>query len=254
MLRIGAQISSIKAYLNTPGEVLQSFRKLREIGYRVVQLQWIAPSVPNGAIADALKETGLVSVSTQDYYEEVVKDLPRVLALNELCGSTRVCVSGIPGQHLSKDGVVAFAETLSALSGRLQAGGKTLVFHPRQQEFVRFGGVTAMDILLENTPDALDVLPDLYHIVRAGEDPIAWLHKLRGRMDMVHCKDSMVDADGAERLMPLGQGRIDWPPILRACEENGVLYAFAEQETWQKDAFDCMRESFDYLEEQGLVP
>ena len=54
--------------------------------------------------------------------------------------------------------------------------------------------------------------------------------------------------------MPVGQGDTDWTPVVQACLETGIPWAFVEQERWQKDAFVCMAESFDWMLQQGFRP
>ena len=51
----------------------------------------------------------------------------------------------------------------------------------------------------------------------------------------------------------MGQGVINWPPLLAAARDAGVPWVFAEQETWEQDAFVCMAQSLDYLQKQGLT-
>lgn len=96
MTKAGAQLSSLRAYLQTPQQMEETFEKLKEIGYRIVQVQWINPQIPPETVADTLRRTGLISVSTQDYYQEVRDNLAPVLRLHDLCGSKNICVSGIP--------------------------------------------------------------------------------------------------------------------------------------------------------------
>ena len=40
---------------------------------------------------------------------------------------------------------------------------------------------------------------------------------------------------------------------LAAARDAGVPWVFAEQETWEQDAFVCMAQSLDYLQKQGLT-
>lgn len=254
MVTAGAQLSSLKAYLQTPEQMEETFERIREMGYRIVQLQWINPEILPQTIAGALERTGLKSVSTQDYYQEVIDHLSATVHLHDLCGSKNICVSGIPGQFLTQEGCLAFAGELTDLSARMKALGKVVSFHPRVQEYCSFGGRSAVEILMENTPDSFQLGLDLYHLIKAGEDPERWLRRYQGRIEFVHFKDYRLDESGAEQLVPLGQGRIDWEPIVRACRETGVRWIFAEQERWEKDAFLCMAESLAFLREMGVEP
>lgn len=68
-----------------------------------------------------------------------------------------------------------------------------------------------------------------------------------GRVDLVHFKDRRKMSGNREMLMPLGEGEVDWQPIADACQKAGVQFIFAEQERWNRDAFDCAAASFRYL-------
>ncbi len=49
--------------------------------------------------------------------------------------------------------------------------------------------------------------------------------------------------------MPAGQGDTDWKEALKACREKRTPYGFVEQERWEKDPFLCLKEAFDWLNE-----
>lgn len=254
MTRAGIQVSSLKAYLQTPEQVRSTFSRLAGIGCRMVQLQWIDFSVSPACIAEALQQAGLCSVSTQDYYDVVVERMDYFLQLNDLCGSTHLCVSGIPERYRSAEGCAAYARELTGLSRRLQAEGKVLSFHPRAQEYDCFGGTPGVQLLMEQTPKEVCLGLDLYHVRKAGLDPVRWIRDYGSRIDFVHFKDGLTLPDGSQQLMPVGQGDADWGPVVRACREAEIPWAFAEQERWQKDAFVCMAESFDWMLQQGFRP
>ncbi len=252
MTRIGIQISSVRKYLQTPEDVLTSFRKVSQIGYRIIQVQWIAPAVPAEFIRDALQETQLTCAGTQDYYEVVTADLEGFIRMNDLWGSANVCVSGIPGPFRSYEGCLAFAQECNQLSELLEHQGKVLSFHPRPVDVLDFDGRNSLEVLLEHTRPELQFILDVYNLARAGLDPVPWIYKVKGRQDLIHLKDGILTPQGGDTLAPTGQGSIVWGPIFQACRETGVSYGFAEQETWQKDPFECLRESYEFIVAQGI--
>ncbi|MCU0503414.1 MAG: sugar phosphate isomerase/epimerase [Anaerolineae bacterium] len=252
MTRIGIQISSVREYLQTPEDVLASFRKVSRIGYRIIQVQWISPAVPAEFVRDALHETALTCVGTQDYYDVVTANLDGFIRMNDLWGSANVCVSGIPKRCRSYEGCLAFAEECNRLSQVLERQGKVLSFHPRAVDVLDFNGCNSLEVLLEHTRPELQFVLDVWQLVKAGLDPVVWIHKVTGRHDLIHFKDGIRTPDGNDALMPTGQGSIAWGPIFRACQEAGVKYGFAEQESWQKDPFECLRESYDFIVTHGI--
>ena len=85
---VGAQVSSLRPYLQTPQELRASLQKLADMGYRTVQMQWWNPEFEPELVAAAVWDAGLTCVSTQDLYTAVRDDFERTVRLNVLCGST----------------------------------------------------------------------------------------------------------------------------------------------------------------------
>lgn len=248
-MRLGFQVSSLKPLLTSGKGVADAFVELRKIGYRTLQIQWIDPSVPDEEVRDALLQTGLVCVSTQDYFERVEADLDRVIRQNQLWGSKLVTVSGIPKECFTAEGMRPFLKRLLRLYARLADEGLALTFHPRAMEFEPLGGMPAIDQVMDALPYDAQITLDLFHVEKAGLDLCGTVRRFAGRMDMVHFKNA---APGGEELAPVGKGDIDWAPVAAMCKKAGVKWGFVEQETWKGDPFEAMRESFSYMNGLGV--
>lgn len=247
----GIQVSSFKPVLTTGDEVRTAFRNMRNMGCDTVQLQWINFSVSPETVVQAMEEEGIRSVSTQDFYQTVVQRREYFIRLNHLCGSEWVCVSGIPGQYLSAEGVKKFAEELSGFVRELESEGLKLCFHPRHFDFrpkqeASGGSVDLVERLMERLPDSAALCLDLYHVNHAGMSMEDTIRKYRGKVCMVHFKDYR-RVDGQEVLVPAGAGDTDWSGALAACVETGIPYGFVEQERWEGDPFLRLKEGFDWL-------
>ena len=153
---VGAQVSSLRPYLQTPQELRASLQKLADMGYRTVQMQWWNPEFEPELVAAAVRDAGLTCVSTQDLYTAVRDDFERTVRLNVLCGSTCVCVSGIPAPVPDTASVLAFSAELAAMAARIAPLGMTLAFHPRAREWAPADtaepGLSCTELLLEHTP------------------------------------------------------------------------------------------------------
>jgi sugar phosphate isomerase/epimerase len=75
---------------------------------------------------------------------------------------------------------------------------------------------------------------DIYWVVTAGADPIAWLNKYPGRFTMCHVKDRKKNADpkDTDASIDLGAGGIDFKKILKAGSSKGLQYFIVEQERY----------------------
>lgn len=243
-MRSGIQISSLKPLLLNEAQVQAAFSKVAGLGCQVVQLQWIDPSVSPEYIAQALSEAGIASVSVQDFYETVLNDVSYYVRLNDLTGGKWLCVSRIPERLKSRDGLDAFVSELRAMQSKLDDHGQNLCFHPVSADFTAVPGMDAVEYLLSAMPE-MDICLDLYHLNRNCGDMPAFIRKYAGRVCMVHFKD---EKDGA--LVPAGQGEVNWDGVVKACLDTGIPYGFVEQERWDRDPYECMKEAMDWLEEE----
>ena len=244
-MREGIQISSLKPYLQTEQDASATIARVARMGYRYVQLQWFSFDVPVESIARALKENGMVSVGTQEKYDECAKRFDYFVSLNRACGSNEICMSGIPARFADAEGIKQHIADMREYGKRAAGEGMTVSYHLVEADFRRIDGKPACDILLDSLPE-IRIVADTNQLLRAKADPAKWIAAHAGRVVTVHFKDMEAPVAGA-KLKPVGQGMTDFPPIVRACREAGVQYVLAEQESWEKDAFLCMEESLAYI-------
>jgi len=241
----GIQVSSVKPLLRTQEEVSQAFRKFAQMGAKAMQVQWIDFSVPESFIAGELEKNGLYSVGTQDFFTVVQEKKEYFINLNKLCGSKSVCVSRIAPEYKSAQGLIDFCGVLNAFEKELKEEGLELCFHPTTPDYASIEGLCPVDTLMANTD--LPLCLDLYHVHKVGIDMAELIYKYEGRICMVHFKDYTVLPDGSQMLVPAGQGVIDFLPAVKACLDTNVPYAFVEQESWERDPFDCLNEALIWL-------
>jgi sugar phosphate isomerase/epimerase len=92
---------------------------------------------------------------------------------------------------------------------------------------------------------------DTYWVQHGGGDPAAWILKLKGRMPVIHLKD-MVIADKQQTMAEVGEGNLNWPAILSACQEAGVEWYAVEQDICRRNPFESLAISYRNLKAMGL--
>ena len=240
----GIQISSLKPLLKTSEQVHEVFRKVKALGCRTVQLQWIDPSVPVPVIAQALKENQIISVSVQDFYDLILENPDYYISLNAATGGTWLCVSRIPERLKSPVGLEAYIAELRAMQKRLEPWKQELCFHPVSGDFAAIPNMNAVEYLLSHMPE-LKLCLDLFHLNRCCSDMPGFIRRWGDRICMVHFKDAI-----GEALVPAGQGDTNWEGVVNACLDAGVPYAFVEQERWDRDPYLCLKEAMTWLSQE----
>jgi sugar phosphate isomerase/epimerase len=172
-------------------------------------------------------------------------------------GCDFTAIGGIPGEYGQEgaDGYRRFVWDAVPVIARLKAAGIRFGHHNHAHEFERVdpgSPRTLWDILIdEGGPDyGLEV--DLYWAWHAGVEPAALMRRCAGRTPVIHLKDREVVPKEGPVIAAIGEGNLPWDTILPACEEAGVEWYAVEQDTCRRDAFDCLRSSFEYLTTKGL--
>lgn len=252
-IKMGYQLSSITPYLDTNEKIIRSFDAIAGIGYRYVQLQGVSYDIQDQVIVKALKDAGLECVATQEDYPLGFGENPdRAILRAVLCGAKYLCCALIPQNVTSFKDLKEFSEKLFIIAEKVKKAGLIFTFHPISTDFNDMQGLRVYEQLLGLLPDDVQLTFCVNAAFAADADLYYVLAKYKGRIDLVHFKDDQIINNEIRQLMPLGQGTHDWRPILSACKHSEVKYIFAEQERWLKDAFDCAKDSFDYLVNLGL--
>ena len=126
-------------------------------------------------------------------------------------------------------------EILNTLGKKCKEAGLELLYHNHDFEYKKdSSGIVPIEYFMENTdPAYVNFQVDLYWVVKAGADPIAYMEKYPGRYKVWHIKDM----DDQGRFAPVGTGTIDFAKILEKKEVAGMEYYIVEQDR----AFDDMK-------------
>ena len=130
---VAAQLYTIRDFTKTRVDFEASMKKIRAIGYRVVQLSSI------GDIADAdvkriVEDNELTICNTHISYDLLLNDIDAVIEQHRLWDCRHVALGGMPQQFRgSEDGFRKFAAIANGIGEKLAAAG--LSFSLSQPQF-----------------------------------------------------------------------------------------------------------------------
>lgn len=120
------------------------------------------------------------------------------------------------------------AEKFNKAGEVCKKAGIRFAYHNHDYSFKMVEGQLPQDVMMQGTdPSLVDYEMDIYWVVAAGADPLAWFNKYPNRFKLVHVKDRK----GNESVV-LGTGTIDFPNILKEGHKKGVDYYIVEQEAY----------------------
>jgi sugar phosphate isomerase/epimerase len=137
------------------------------------------------------------------------------------------------------------AQRFNRAAAATKAAGLRFAFHNHNAEFRKIGDVVPFDVFLQETDPALVSFEmDLYWVVNAGADPLAYIARFPGRFRMVHVKDSMGPPD--HKMVEVGAGKIDFKKIFAQSDKAGIEHYFVEHDQ-PADPMASIEASYRYL-------
>ncbi len=249
---IAAQLFTLREYTKTEEGLNKTLEKVKNIGYNAVQVSGIGPIEPE-FVKECADRHDLIICATHIGFDRLQNNLESVISQHKLWNCSYVGIGSMPEIYRADQGGYArFAKEASEYGRQLAKSGLTLIYHNHSFEFKKQGNITGMQILFEESdPDALQFELDTYWVQAGGADPVEWIKKMKGRMDVVHYKDMALGDQNQPIMAEVGEGNLNWKGILAASMEIDAKWCAVEQDVCQRDPFESLQISRNNLAAMG---
>ena len=222
----GIQLYTVRSLMQQ--DVHSTLALLASFGYQEVEFAGLFDQ-PAQKVAKWLAELGLAAPAGHAMLQPMLTDTMRVLDDAVRLGH-RYLVMPYLFEHERSDGLRSYqmlAEQLNFLGERCQAAGIQLAYHNHDFEFAAIRHTTPYEVLLSQTDKQLLKMEiDLYWAARMRVDVPVLFNRYPGRFPLWHMKDMAADGDFAD----LGNGTIDFGPVVAAAGIAGLQHAFVERD------------------------
>jgi sugar phosphate isomerase/epimerase len=247
---LGLQLYTVRSLFQ--GDLSALFKQIRSIGYEEVETAGDLYGHPAPELRQMIQDAGLtVPAGHFDY-----KTFPDRLAYAKQLGvKWAVCPSIPQPQPPSLDTFHTAAKQFNEWAKQAKDQGMGFAYHNHDFEFRNFDGKTGYDVLVEETDPSLVYFEvDCYWVAQAGIDPLELMHRLKGRVRLLHLKDrkpgfppSNDTGPSSAHFTEVGHGTIAWKPILERAKRDRVEYYFVEQDKTDGPPLDSIATSYKYL-------
>lgn len=246
-MKIAAQLYTVRKYTQTEEGLIRTIKALAQIGYESVQLSGTGP-YEAANIRRVLDELGMTACATHVAYERIVSDTDALIEQHAVLGTKYI---GLGYRKMTNvDEANEFLRDIVPAAHKIKEAGMQFVYHNHHWEFIRMeNGKTVMEYLLENTDEAVGLLPDLYWLQYAGVPCMKFIRENATRIGVVHLKDMAVDAQsGQQQFAPVLSGNMDYGSYLPELEAMGIEYAAVEQDDcYGLDPMEALRISYENI-------
>lgn len=238
-MKIGLQLYSIKEEADKSFE--EALKMTADAGYEAVEFAgYYGHSTKElKALLEKYKLTAVSShVGISRFIDHFDEEIEYALAL----GYKMIICPYLKCESLEE--IVADAKILESCAKKASEKGLTVGYHNHKQEFEKFEGKYALDLLMAHAP-SVKLQPDLFWIAAAGVDPVSYIkpYVKAGRICAIHAKE--IAKEGSENVY-VGEGRIDFATVASMVDPE-IIPFIVEQEEFSTDHFDGISKSFKGL-------
>ncbi len=221
-----------------PVDVAKTLDTIKAMGF--TEMEGGSNKMPPEEFKKMCDERGISIPATGADYNRLVTSPDSVAQNAKALGAHYVMCAWIPHK-----GALTIEDARKAVKDFNDAGkvlkdnGLTLCYHAHGYEFQPYDGGTLLDYIIKNTnPAYVSFEMDIFWIQFGGGDPVGLLKKYGNRWKLIHLKDmrkgtvkDLTGGTAAENDVPLGEGEVDIPGVIKEAKKIGIKHFFIEDES-----------------------
>lgn len=245
MKRIALQLYSIRELLQE--DFVVNIEKVAKAGYKGVEFAGYYGLEPK-EVKKILNDNGLLASGSHDPIDLLRNELDRAIEYALEIGNKHIVCPYYP--DLVQGDADAFkkaADEFNKIGEKCKKSNLKFGYHNHGFEFRSFEGVYGLDIILANThPEFVNFELDTYWVQFAGVNPIDVIEKYKERCNLLHIKEMKSQEDKVNTI--IGKGVMDFKKIVEVGKKYNVDWYVVEQEYFEDDLIDSVKQGLDYLE------
>jgi sugar phosphate isomerase/epimerase len=264
---LGLQLYTIRDAM--AADVEGSLKIVSDIGYKYVELADYADrKFYNHSPADFLKmvqDLGMKILSSHTQVEGagVTLDNAKIMAEDHAKLGVKYCLQPwiVEEMRTTIASYQRMAENWNRIGEVMKEYGIQFGYHNHNFEFDTVEGkVPYFDVMLAELDKNLVTMElDMFWATKAGQNPVDLFNKYPGRFRLFHLKDMYTKQDPfyeviKDDIAPVGEGVIDFKPIIAAGDIAGMEYMIVEQDQSRDNTImEDIKKSFNNLTTKILV-
>jgi sugar phosphate isomerase/epimerase len=246
-LPVGCQTWPVRAMIakDFPGTI----RALAQAGFQTIELCSPVGYADSGfaglakysgaELRKILSDAGVRCISSHFGIQELRKDQEGRIAWAKDVGLSQMIVPSLDGpKHPTMDDVKRAADEYNKMGERAARAGIVQGLHNEDFECSTVDGQRTYDLLFKFLDPKFVKFQFQVSTIEQGFDAAEYLTKYRGRFISMHVQGWNAQT---RKIVPLGQGTLDWKKIFNAAKIGGIKNYFVEME------LPMMKASVPYL-------
>jgi len=220
-----------------------TLEKLAKIGYTGVEFAGYGDYSAKDMKA-MLDANGLKSIGTHVGSDKLDNALAAEIEYNNILGTEYIILPWYEFNTVAE--AVAAAEKYNAAAAEIGKAGMKFGYHNHAHELAVDNGEYLLDAFMKASDAKNTILElDIYWVAHAGLNPIEYMKRHAGRLDLLHIKQ--IENNDTKRCVDLEDGMLDYAAIIKEAKAMGVKHFVLEQEEFDIDPFISVYKDFKYI-------
>ncbi|NLF30747.1 MAG: sugar phosphate isomerase/epimerase [Planctomycetes bacterium] len=250
MIPLGIQMYTVRK--DTAKDYPAALARVAGIGYKGVEVAGLHEHTA-AEVGRMAADAGLPVISAH-IGPKIDKSIGELVDLAGGLGTdTIVCAVYHMERYTSMDLVRSAAEDLQATAEALKAHGLRLALHNHGFEMERLDGVYALERIFQAAPDLLAEVDTYWATDMGPVDVPALIGRMADRVALLHLKDGNMVRGDRDFLTAVGNGKMDFGPILAAADPDVLRWAVVEIDSFHGDMWQAVEDSYRNITQAGLA-
>lgn len=256
-MKVALQLYSLRNYIKTEEDIIETLTKVKHIGYKNLQLSGIGKFTKEKIeiFSKTTKALGLNIVATHVDFNQLENSFDEIVAYHHMLGCKYLGIGALPEGYDRKNlnDYQRFIFKANQYANLLKRHDIKLVYHHHAFEFAKIDQFLPIQVIIQNMMSSnFSVEPDLYWLQIAGVSPIDFIESYQHKIDIIHIKDMKVKMldhwTTVAQFAAIGDGNMNYKNLLHTMKGFNIDYIIVEQdEFYDEDPFVEIKRSLDAI-------
>lgn len=264
MIRIAAQLNTVRAYCTNQQDFLDTLTRIRDLGFDGVEMEFgILKNADREILAAHCEKLGLAVASIRSPFARTEFGLEDMIAQAKLLNCTNVGIGTMTTGHYNQGpaAMERYFAQVQRVCQRFQQEGLRPLYSLRDHEFLRQeDGLWIYDKLRDRPEtEGMHFETDVLCLTRAAVEPSRIFAQLAGRMPVCRLTDQKLRENDMYLFFPkreecpLGEGVFALPMWSEAAIRAGAEWFVVGQNLCDRDPFQCLQISRNVAAQAGAM-